>query len=340
MWLKSFSLYSRKKVGIMSNKLNRRGFLKKSALASAVTVAGLSLDEQTALAKTSSNETAEATKSSNSDLEMGMIKNVKISKLIIGSNLFGGGAHSRDLRYVRDLLDHYFTHEKVMDTLQLCEENGINTSIGGAGVNEYNKERGGNLQFIAQLSPDLDEVREAIDDGAIGAFIWGKRADELVKAGRMEKIVEFVDFVKQNGLIAGVGGHSKNVPIACEKAGIDVDFYFKTIHHDNYFSATPKDQRVEYAADSRHPTYHDNMWSLFPEITIEFMKTVEKPWIAYKVLAAGAIHPREGFRYAFENGADFICAGMLDFQIKEDVQITKDILAELKEKGRERPWIA
>ncbi|MHC4844092.1 MAG: twin-arginine translocation signal domain-containing protein, partial [Planctomycetota bacterium] len=116
----------------MSNKLNRRGFLKKSALASAVTVAGLSLDEQTALAKTSSNETAEATKSSNSDLAMGMIKNVKISKLIIGSNLFGGGAHSRDLRYVRDLLDHYFTHEKVMDTLQLCEENGINTSIGGA----------------------------------------------------------------------------------------------------------------------------------------------------------------------------------------------------------------
>jgi hypothetical protein len=82
------------------------------------------------------------------------------------------------------------------------------------------------------------------------------------------------------------------------------------------------------------------MWSLFPEITIEFMKTVEKPWIAYKVLAAGAIHPREGFRYAFENGADFICAGMLDFQIEEDVQITKDIIAELNKTGRERPWMA
>ena len=30
------------------------------------------------------------------------------------------------------------------------------------------------------------------------------------------------------------------------------------------------------------------------------MKSVNKPWFAFKVLAAGAIEPKDGFRHAFE----------------------------------------
>jgi hypothetical protein len=60
--------------------------------------------------------------------------------------------------------------------------------------------------------------------------------------------------------------------------------------------------------------------------------------MGFKVLAAGSIAPEDGFRWAFENGADFICVGMFDFQIVNDVNITVDILNSLN--NRHRQWFA
>jgi 2-keto-3-deoxy-6-phosphogluconate aldolase len=81
---------------------------------------------------------------------------------------------------------------------------------------------------------------------------------------------------------------------------------------------------------------HDNIFDLFPAKTLEFMKEVKKPWIAFKVLAAGAIQPKDGFRFAFENGADFICVGMFDFQVVDNVNTAIDVLGSLN--GRIRDW--
>ena len=55
-------------------------------------------------------------------------------------------------------------------------------------------------------------------------------------------------------------------------------------------------------------------------------------------MAAGAISPTAGFKYALQNGADFICAGMFDFQVKDDSQIMRGLFA--RGIKRDREWMA
>jgi hypothetical protein len=152
-------------------------------------------------------------------------------------------------------------------------------------------------------------------------FVPGRTCEQ-----RMELIRKGLDEIRRHGKPAGIGAHRIEAVKKCVEYGLKPDFWVKTCHSHDYWSAQP---------DS---PWKDNMFDYDPEETIRFMGTLKEPWIAFKVLAAGAIKPEDGLKYAFINGADFICLGMYDFQIVEDVNMALEALAGAKE--RTRPWMA
>ena len=330
----------------MKNAPSRRNFLKKSAAVALAAPLIQSLEEY-ALAAAEPPPAAAAPGAGpapKATLPLGTIGHVKISRLICGGNLIGGYAHSRDLIYVSPLLLHYFTDEKIMETWALCEQHGINTMIASSSsphaVDVYKKyrARGGRMQYLAQIGPSPDDlqtsVKEAVAAGAVGAFLLGNVADAWTRENGTKRIGELIKIIKDHGLIAGVAGHELRTPRTVEEAGLAPDFYVKTLHDTNYWSKRRPDQMKEVIDNYGI----DNYWCMDPKETIAFMANVKRPWIAYKVLAAGAIHPRVGFRHAFENGADFAAVGMFDFQVAEDVALANHVLTETR--NRDRAWMA
>lgn len=328
----------------MNSTSNRRGFLKKSA-ATALALPLISSLEEFALAEqTKTAAPAPGAPTRKTPIPFGTIGKVKLSRLICGGNLINGYAHSRDLIYVSSLLKHYFSEQKIMDTWALCEQQGINTMIHhpanpeAAALYEKYRDRGGRIQYLAQLGPTKEdlktEVQRAKDGGAVGAFLLGNLSDTWTREGDVKLIGELLSIIRGHGLIAGVAAHELRTVKAVETAGIAPDFYFKTLHSTNYWSKRRPDQMKEVIDNYGI----DNYWCMDPKETIAYMSELARPWIAYKVLAAGAITPQAGFRYAFENGADFVAAGMFDFQITEDATAAVECIAATQ--NRERSWCA
>jgi hypothetical protein len=327
----------------MSFKLNRRRFFKDSLLASAgAVVIAPAADSGAPAGLPVAPGPRRVVGGAKASLPTGKLGKLTVSRLISGGNLISGWAHSRDLHYVPALMRAYNTEEKVMDTLQLMEEHGVNTIIADPRKKpmdifaRYWKERGGKIQWIAEGHPEVDDwqtnLKQSIDFGAAGVYVQGVKSDRFYKDGRLELLGKCVQFVKAQGVSAGIGAHKLEVITAAEKHNFGAEFYVKTLHHTNYWSCRRPDQQADVIENPA-----DNYWDLQPDKTVAFMQEVQKPWIAFKVLAAGAISPESGFKYAFENGADFICVGMFDFQVEQNAALVKTILQQTQ--NRQRQWM-
>ncbi|MBM3859524.1 MAG: twin-arginine translocation signal domain-containing protein [Verrucomicrobia bacterium] len=318
----------------MNDHLRRRDFLKLVG-AGAVAAAVAPQTASAAPPKTAGT------------IPTGKIGNLELSRLMLGTNHITFYMHSRDLRYVRELSQHYNTDEKIIETFASAEAHGINTFITHSEAKieklfkEYRNRHASKMKWI--LAPWLSDdgratdsagygrlVPKLVENGADALYVPGMLAEPLLKEGKGAVVADLLEVIKAAGVPTGISAHSLDVVRFCEKEKLPVDFYVKTFHHLKYPTA-PKPETI--ATDYAEVP---GFWCRNPDETADFMKSVTKPWIAFKVMAAGAIPPRDAFRYAFAHGADFILAGVFDFQIAEDAQITRDTLASIK--SRPRPW--
>ncbi|MBN1816320.1 MAG: hypothetical protein JW828_03110 [Sedimentisphaerales bacterium] len=325
----------------MATPFNRRTFMQQTLLSSAGALA-VPMAASAAQVKVTPTLIEKDVFGSKASLPTGTIGKLKVSRLLLGGNLLTHFTHSRDLQYVYSLAARYNTPEKILETLAIAEEHGINTLVihtvpWALDVLQQHRKRGGRMQWIICSTAEVDDkmeaykrsVQEMIDMGVDAIYVWGVRADALASQGRVDLIARAVEAAKQQGVPSGVGAHDINVIIQSEQNQVNADFYIKTLHHHKY----PTGPRPEEIRDAiaEIPGY----WCNDPAMVIDVMKDVARPWIAFKVMAAGAIPPADAFRYAFVNGADHVLAGMFDFEIAQDVQIANQTLAGV---SRPRPW--
>lgn len=323
----------------MAQESSRREFITRSLLTSAVLGGALPAEGR----GQDTPGKPESTAPDGPTAPQGKIAGLQVSRILLGGNLLTHYTHSRDLQYVYNLCAHYNTEEKIIETMALAERHGVNTLVVHTvpailkTLQTYRYERGGKIQWIicptAPAEGDMAEYKKQVADLAEGGtdavYLWGVTADKLISQGQAAQIAKAVEIGKEHGLPSGVGAHDLKVIEECEKRKVGADFYIKTFHHHNYPSA-PKPEQLA-GPYNEVPGY----WCRDPQATINVMKDVEKPWIAFKVMAAGAIPPKDAFQYAFDNGADHVLAGMFDFEIADDVGIVNEVLANV---NRTRPW--
>ena len=92
----------------------------------------------------------------------------------------------------------------------------------------------------------LDKVQRAIDYGAAACYIQGETADYYVKNGQPDRLAKVIEQDPEEQVLVGIGAHHLETLQGCVATGMVPDFWMKTMHHHDYWSA-------------RHPERHDNM---------------------------------------------------------------------------------
>jgi hypothetical protein len=249
---------------------------------------------------------------------------LRVTRLIIGANPFGGFSHQSAERNQEMLA--YYTVERIIETWRRAEATGINTMITNnetphvlQAVEEY-LDAGGALQWIAQVNRRKADMLEAVDNvaalGCKALFVHGGQVDELY-ARRDEGVLRsWVDHARTKDIPVGVGGHHPDVHYWADSLGI-ADF-----HSVCFFNCG---------------SLHSGKGLKFRLADIgpaaECIRRIPKPCIAYKIMGSGRIDPRMAFEYAFEEikPADVVNVGMhrgdKDDMVEQNAAMVRDILS-------------
>jgi len=236
------------------------------------------------------------------------IGKLTVSRFLLGGNPFSGFSHQSPERS-REMV-HYYSHENIKKVLFEAEKLGITGTILrtdphiGRLLMEYWDE-GGKLTWLAQTATEVGDnstaVQKAINGGAKACHIHGGVMDHLVATGNTDEAKRAVDLMRKNGIAAGIAGHSTKVFEWAEK-NLDVDYYMCC-----YYNPTIRDERPEHVQGAKEMYREEDRKAM-----TDLIKTLSKPVVHYKILAAGRNKPEDAFAFAATKmrPQDLVCVGV------------------------------
>ncbi len=249
---------------------------------------------------------------------------LKVSRLIIGANPFGGYSHQSEARDV--VMRNYYTVSRIQETWKHAEAAGINTMITNnetphvlQAVREY-LASGGALQWIAQLncihkSDMFAAIDEAVQIGCRALFFHGALVDGAFFRKDEEVLRSWCGHARAAGIPVGVAGHDPQAHLWVNSLDI-VDFHMVCFFNCGSLHAG-EGERFDLA-------------DIF--VATETIRRIQKPCIGYKIMGAGRIEARMAFEYAFERikPGDVVNVGMFrgdkEDMVEENAAIVREVL--------------
>jgi hypothetical protein len=223
-----------------------------------------------------------------------------ISRLVCGANPFNAGSHLST--FVNRAMREYYTPEQVLKTLRRCQEVGV-TLWQGSGNDAQLYQRfireGGQMQYISLASNPAD-IPTLAKAGCLGIAHHGEVTDQFFKAGKLDTIHEFLQQVREAGLLAGVSTHMPDVVDAIESKGWELDF-FMTCVYERHRSAQALEKLLGHVPLPVGEVYLQSD----PPRMFKAIRQTKRTCLAFKILAAGRLSEQsfwveKAFRETFE----------------------------------------
>ena len=190
---------------------------------------------------------------------------------------------------------HYFTAETIKATMKEAAALGVNTVIARTDYHmirvlmEY-WDQGGTLQWFAQTCPEVGDhatcVNRAEKNGAKACHIHGGVMDHLLYHQRLDEVQPVVNMIRDKGMLAGIAGHNHQVFVWAEEH-LDVDYYMCS-----YYNPLRRDERADHVAGQVERYVAEDR-----DTMLALIKTLSRPAIHYKVMAAGRNDPVKALRW-------------------------------------------
>lgn len=240
----------------------------------------------------------------------------RISRMVAGWNPIGGHSHTT-LNMARHMRE-YFTEERTVGFLQKCEREGITawqydyTDKAVAAIREVRRQ-GSKMKFIclhAERSHDTP-IKKVVDDtGPIALVHHGGVTDALFRAGKPQKVHDYVKKVHDAGLLAGVSAHNPDNIKRIADADWENDLFMTCF----YYVTRPREEQEKQLGKV---TVGEPFFASDPVDMTNVVKQVDKPCLGFKILAAGRscwskYSVEKAFKFAFENikASDGVIVGL------------------------------